>query len=137
MTYVSIAPEHYLNVEPMIWALKFQPSDFEQDHGSLLHVPSRHRFKFDARGRVSVDAQCGCARRSVSAEQGDRLFEGYNSWRELYWQPLETDREFASHFAKSNAWVRLFRDIRMAWRRFRRYEDPMIVGETMLTTPAE
>lgn len=33
MTYVSVAPEHFLNVEPMIWSLKFQPSDFEQDHG--------------------------------------------------------------------------------------------------------
>jgi hypothetical protein len=137
MTYVIFAPEHYLNVEPMIWALKFQPSDFEQEYGSLLHVPSRHRFKFDPRGRVTVDAQCGCARRSVSTEQGDRLFEAYNSWRELYWQPLETDREFASHFAKPNAWVRLFRDIRMAWRRFRRHEDPVVVGAQMVTTPAE
>jgi hypothetical protein len=135
MSYVSYAPEHYLNVEPMIWALKFQPSDFEQ-HESLLHVPSRHRFEFDSRGRVSVDAQCRCARRSVSKEQGDRLFDAYNSWREHYWQPLETDREFASHFAKSTALVRLFRDIRMAWRRFRRREEPVIVGQ-MIVTPAE
>lgn len=73
----------------------------------------------------------------MSTEQGDRLFEAYNSWVEFYWQPLETDREFASHFAKPNAFVRLLRDIRMAWRRFRRREQAVIVGETLMTTPAE
>jgi integrase len=29
-----------------------------------------------------------------------------------YWRPLQINREFASHFRKPNAWIRLFRDIR-------------------------
>jgi hypothetical protein len=137
MTYVSFAPEHLLDVEPLISALKFQPTDFEFQHGSLLHVPSRHRFEFDRNGRVTVHARCGCAGRSVNTEQGDRLFTAYNSWRQSYWLPLETDREFASHFAKPNAWVRLLRDIRMAWRRFRRRAEPVTVGASVVTAPAE
>ena len=48
----------------------------------------------------------------------------FQTWRSEYWVPLETNREFASHFATPNAWVRLFRDIRMAFRRFVRREQP-------------
>jgi hypothetical protein len=59
---------------------------------------------------------------AVRQEQADDLFATFNAWRENYWRPLETDREFASHFRKPNAWVRLLRDIRMAWRRFRSAE---------------
>ncbi len=50
-----------LDVAPMISALRFQPSDFEFAHGWLNHVPSRHRFQFDRKGRVTIDAPCGCA----------------------------------------------------------------------------
>ena len=112
----------YLDVAPMIAALRFQPSDFEYAHGWLNHVPSRHRFQFDRKGRVTIDALCGCAAMSVKPEQADELHSMFKTWRQYYWTPLETNREFASHFAEPNAWVRLFRDIRMAWRRFRRRE---------------
>ena len=137
MTYVSFAEEHPLDVQPLIAALKFQPTDFEFEHGALLHVPSRHRFEFDGEGRVTVMALCGCAGRSVSREQGDALLAAFRSWRQFYWQPLAIDREFASHFAKPDAWVRLMRDIRMAWRRFRGRAAPVTVGARALATPAE
>lgn len=109
----------------MISALQFQPSDFELSQGWLKHVPSRHRFKFDRKGGVTIDARCECANQSINREQGGELFQAFTAWRQYYWQPLQIDQGFAGHFAKPNAWVRLFRDIRMAWRRFRRQADPI------------
>jgi hypothetical protein len=128
-----------LDVAPMISALRFQPSDFEYAHGWLNHVPSRHRFQFDRKGRVTIDAPCGCASLSIRPEQADELHSMFNVWRRTYWQPLEINREFASHFEEPNAWMRLFRDIRMAWRRFRRQADPVRIPADALpsATPAE
>ena len=40
------------------------------------------------------------------------------TWRSEYWQPLETNKEFAGHFRAPGAWRGLFRDVRMAFRRF-------------------
>ena len=37
----------FLDVSPMIEALRFQPEDFDFEKGWLNHVPSRHRFQFD------------------------------------------------------------------------------------------
>ena len=131
---------YFLNVEPMISALQFQLGDFELSRSWLRHVPSRHQFKVDRQGRVTIDAQCGCASQSVTLQQGEQLYRAFTAWREFYWQPREIDREFASHFRRPNAWVRLFRDIRMAWRRFRRREEPAAAPAEALATlsvPAE
>ena len=131
----------YLDVSPMISALRFQPDDFEYAHGWLRHVPSRHRFQFDRMGRVTIDALCGCAMLSIKPEQTDELVSMFKTWRQQYWTPLETNREFASHFRKPNDWVRLFRDVRMAFRRFLRREPPVAIPEEALSpvsaTPAE
>ena len=138
----ALTPGHslrYLDVAPMITALRFQPSDFEYAHGWLSHVPSRHRFQFDRKGRVTIDALCGCAALSVRPEQADELHSMFKVWRQDFWVPMETNREFASHFAEPNSWVRLFRDIRMAWRRFRRQANPVTIPADVLpsATPAE
>ena len=130
----------YLDVSPMISALQFQPGDFEYAHGWLHHVPSRHRFQFDRQGRVTIDALCGCTAMSIKPEQADELVSMFKTWRQQYWQPLETNREFASHFKKPNGWVRLMRDMRMAFRRFLRREEPVVVpveGLAASATPAE
>ena len=78
---------------------------------------------------------------SVRPEQKEELVSMFKTWRSEYWVPLETNREFASHFAAPNAWVRLWRDIRMAFRRFARREQPagIPVGEApqVSATPAE
>ena len=140
----SYAPEQtlrYLDASPMISALRFQPSDFEFSGGSLLHVPSRHRFHFDRRGKVTIEARCGCAVVEVKPEQSDELFSTFKTWRREYWTPIEINREFASHFDEPGAFVRLLRDIRMAFRRFRRRERPVqIPAESFArvpSTPAE
>ena len=139
--YASGRTARYLDVSPMISALRFQPEDFEYAHGWLDHVPSRHRFQFDRIGRVTIDAMCGCASLSVKPEQNDELFAMFKTWRREYWMPLETNREFASHFRTPNAWVRLFRDMRMALRRFLRRERPASIPVDELAaaraTPAE
>jgi hypothetical protein len=129
----------YLDAAPMIAALRFQPSDFEYAHGWLNHVPSRHRFQFDRKGRVTVDALCGCAAMSVRPEQAGELHLMFKTWRQHYWVPMEQNREFASHFQEPNAWVRLFRDMRMAWRRFRRQAGAVTIPADALlsATPAE
>ena len=63
---------------------------------------------------MTIDTHCGCAALSVKPEQADELQSTLKIWRQNYWQDLETNREFAAHFAEPNAWVRLFRDVRMA-----------------------
>jgi len=71
MSYTDVSttaarPGYFLDVAPMISALQFQPTDFELSHGWLNHVPSRHRFKFDKKGQVTIDARCDCSGQSVS-----------------------------------------------------------------------
>jgi hypothetical protein len=125
----------------MISALQLQPGDFEYARGSLHHVPSRHRFQFDGFGRVAIDAACGCATMTIKPEQTDELVGMFKTWRRDYWIPLETNREFAAHFSKPNAWGRLVREIRMAFRRFLRLGNPVTIGVTTepmpSATPAE
>lgn len=50
----TIPAVRFLDVAPMISALQFQPMDFELSRGWLRHVPSRHRFKFDACNRCAL-----------------------------------------------------------------------------------
>jgi hypothetical protein len=115
----------FLDVSPLIAALRSEPSDFEFKGARLLHAPTRHSFQFDRMGNMTIDADCGCSGMAVRAEQRQELFAAFNDWREEYWQPLERNRAFASHFRAPNAWVRLFRDVRMAWRRFRGRAEPV------------
>ncbi len=107
----------YLDVSPMITALRTQASDFELSRGWLKHAPSRHRFKFDRYGNVSIDAHCDCASLSVAPEQSRELWQEFQVWREVYWRPVEINREFASHFKEPNALQRMLRRINLAWRR--------------------
>jgi hypothetical protein len=123
-SYSPVSAAHFLDVSPMISALRFQPYDFEYVHGWLRHVPSRHRFRFHRSGQISIDAKCRCSGMSIRPEQSEELTATFKTWRQDYWLPLETNREFAPHFMRPNAWVRLQRDIRMAFRRLLRREAP-------------
>jgi hypothetical protein len=88
----------YLDVSPMITALRTSPDSFEFTHGSLHHIPSRHTFQFDRAGQVRLDAQCSCSSLTVSRDQEAKLFEAFGEWRASYWRPLEINRQFAAHF---------------------------------------
>jgi hypothetical protein len=125
MNYANVPPAlmrpmHHRDVAPLILALQFRPADFEYKLGRLRHLPTRHQFLLDQSGRVAIDVARGCADCSISSEQGEKLFTAFKAWEESYWRPLEIDREFATHFQAPNAWVRLFRGLRIAWLRFRR-----------------
>ena len=91
-------PIQFLDVSPMIAALRSQPTDFEFSRGWLLHVPTRHRFCFDHSGGVTIDAHCGCSGMAVGFDQGRELSGAFNAWRDEYWRPLVQNREFADHF---------------------------------------
>lgn len=137
-SYAAAYEPYLLDVRPMVEALQFQPSDFEFKQGWLRHVPSRHLFRFGRKGEVIIDARCNCSGQSVGKEQAEKLYKAFQAWHEYYWRPLEIDREFASHFREPNAWVRLFRDVRMAWRRFRGQAGPVTIpSEAMGAAPAE
>ena len=116
MTDFYIA-ERALDMRPMIDALRFQPSDFELKGGWLTHLPSRHRYRFDRQGLLSIDADCGCAVLRARADQQADLASAYDHWRVDYWAIVETNREFASHFAPVGRLRRFARDVRLAWRR--------------------
>ena len=95
----------YLDVSPMIHALRTSPEHFEFTNGSLHHIPSRHKFQFDWEGRVRVEARCDCAFLAVNTDQESSLCEAFSEWRTNYWRPIEINREFASHFERPT-WFR-------------------------------
>ena len=104
----------YLDVNPMISALRSSPATFEFTKGSLHHIPSRHRFQFDREGQARVEAQCSCSSLTVSKDQQAPLFEAFSEWRANYWRPIEINREFAAHFAAPSGVRRVLIDL-TAW----------------------
>src|SRR5256884_4854761 len=98
----------YLDVSPMIVALRTSPSDFELKRGWLRHFPSRHEFKFDSEGNVRLHARCDCAMLAVRREQGLELWQTFQQWHVSYWRPLDINKEFASHFPKPHPLTRAF-----------------------------
>jgi hypothetical protein len=94
----------YLNVTPMITALRETPDEFELAGGWLNHIRSRHSFRFGPTDEVDINAACNCALLAVRPEQKRELANGYQEWKSNYWQPLQINREFASHFSRRPAW---------------------------------
>jgi len=101
----------YLDVSPMMTALRTTPEEFELKSGWLQHSPSRHSFKFDPQGRVQMRAECDCAFLSVRREQEQDLFKTFQDWQATYWRPLEINRQFASHFRPRSAFRRFLIDV--------------------------
>jgi len=94
----------YLDVSPMISALRSSPDTFELTRGSLHHIPSRHIFQFDQAGHVRLGAQCSCSYLTVREDQEPQLLTAFNEWRASYWRPLEINRQFAAHFDPPSGW---------------------------------
>ncbi|MBN9147228.1 MULTISPECIES: hypothetical protein [unclassified Nitrobacter] len=111
----------FLDVRPMIEALRTRPMDFEWDRGWLHHLPSNHRFKVDEEGDVRIDAHCDCAILRVRRDHGRELWTAFQLWEAAYWRPVEINREFARHFGAPNWLQRLYRGSRLMLRRVRRY----------------
>jgi hypothetical protein len=112
----------FLDVDPMIAALRARPSDFEMDGSWLQHLPSRHRFTIDREGNVRLDARCDCAILHVRREQGQELWNAFQIWHSAYWWPMEINKEFARHFRSPNIWQRIYRSLAVKLRRALRHE---------------
>jgi hypothetical protein len=97
----------YLDVNPVIGALRTTPNAFEFTGGALHHIPSRHFFYFETNGRVRMAADCACAYLAIKEEQQATLTEAFLQWRVNYWRPLEINKQFAEHFNPPSGWRRV------------------------------
>jgi len=93
----------YLDVSPLITALRDTPEEFELSGGWLCHVRSWHSFRVDSQDRVQIRAACNCVLLSVRREQEREFAAGFREWQNAYWRPLEINRDFAGHFARRPA----------------------------------
>jgi hypothetical protein len=107
----------YLDLTPMLQAMRSRPSEFEMYGPFLRHVRSQHLLDFDRRGNARVHARCDCATLQVSLEQSEEMKAAFSAWKITYWEPrlaeieaekraAKINREFASHFRPPGAWRR-------------------------------
>lgn len=117
----------YLDISPMLTALREAPEEFDLRGGKLRHVPSRHSFDFTFDGRAIVTrTRCDCAALTISDRQSAALKVAQSQWLVTYWEPLlvrqaearriaKVNREFARHFKPGLH--RLLDRIAALWRR--------------------
>jgi hypothetical protein len=89
----------YLDLSPMITALRSAPDEFELAGTWLVHPRSAHSFRFTANDEVELRATCDCSLLAMRPEQMRELAKSFREWERDYWRPLLINREFASHFA--------------------------------------
>lgn len=97
----------YLDISPLITAVRRRPQEFEWVAGMLHHVPTNHTFRFDPEGNAAVLADCACATLTISRQQGRELYETVAVWTRDYWRPRVINRHFASHFEQPSLFKRL------------------------------
>ena len=118
----------YLDLTPMLQAMRARPSEFEMSGPFLRHIRSQHLLEVDRRGNVHVHARCDCAMLQVSREQGEEMKAVLSVWKIVYWEPhlaqieaekraAKINREFAAHFRPPSAWRRFL-------ARFHRNDNP-------------
>jgi hypothetical protein len=129
----------YLDLTPMLQAMRARPSEFEMHGPFLQHIRSQHLLEVDRWGNVRIDARCDCARLEVSREQSEEMKAVLSAWKIIYWEPhlaqieaekraAKINRAFASHFRPS-AWQRIL-------ARLRRRDNPSaIIGHHPAEVP--
>jgi hypothetical protein len=134
----------YLDLTPMLQAMRARPSEFEMNGPFLRHIRSQHLLDFDRRGNACVHARCACAMLQVSREQGEEMKAALSAWKIVYWEPhlaqieaakraAKINREFASHFRPPSTWRRFL-------ALFRRDDSPLslvIEDRPIDTSPRE
>lgn len=105
-----VTPMTYLDISPMLVALREQPANFALRGAELHHIPSRHSFGFTRGGRSAVTrAWCDCAALPISEAQSSEFKVAFDEWIQAYWLPrlaaesearriAKINRHFASHF---------------------------------------
>jgi len=107
----------YLDLTPMLQAMRTRPSEFEMQGSYLRHKPSHHLLNFDIWGNARVHARCDCAMLDVTREQSEEMKAAIAAWKVVYWEPhlaqleaerraAQINREFASHFRPPGLWRR-------------------------------
>ncbi len=97
----------YLDLNPVIVAIRERPDEFEMMRGTLHHRSSRHSFGFSTDGTVRVHAECDCASLMTRPDESALLKTAYDNWHATFWRPIEINREFAGHFRRPARWQRL------------------------------
>ena len=77
----------YLDLTPMLQAMRARPSEFEMYGSFSRHIRSQHLLDFDRRGNARVHARCDCAMFQVSREQGEEMKVAFSAWKIVYWEP--------------------------------------------------
>ena len=77
----------YLDLTPMLQAMRARPSEFEMYGSFSRHIRSQHLLDFDRRGNARVHARCDCAMFQVSREQGEEMKAAFSAWKIVYWEP--------------------------------------------------
>jgi hypothetical protein len=93
----------YLDLNPVITALRTTPEEFELVGNWLNHARSAHSFRFGTNDEVELRAVCDCTLLAMWPEQMRELAKGFREWERDYWRPLQINREFASHFASDRS----------------------------------
>jgi hypothetical protein len=107
----------YLDLTPMLQAMRARPSEFEMQGSYLRHMPSHHLLNFDIWGNARVHARCDCAMLDVSREQSEEIKAAIAAWKVVYWEPhlaqieaekraAKINREFSAHFQPPGLWQR-------------------------------
>jgi hypothetical protein len=129
----------YLDLSPMLQAMRLRPSEFEMQGVCLHHIPSHHLLNFDTSGLARVHARCDCAMLEVSRDQSDEIRVAMSAWRVVYWEPhlaqieaekrvAKINREFASHFRPPSPWQRFLALFRRRPRFELRFEPQAAAG---------
>jgi len=109
----------YLDLTPMLQAMRARPSEFEMQGSYLRHMPSHHLLNFDIWGNARVHARCDCAMLDVSRDQSEEIKAAIAAWKVVYWEPhlaqieaekraAKINREFSAHFRPPTLLQRFF-----------------------------
>jgi hypothetical protein len=118
----------YLDMSPVLTALRERPHEFTVSDGWVQQRSSRYRLKALADGHVLVETEDGSASPLISCSQGFHLFRAIENWRVNYWIPQKVNRIFARQIRPRCLWQRILDRVE-AWL-------PERTGESALATYA-
>lgn len=111
----------YLDVAPMITALRVAPQEFaletSRHAGDLLvHKPSKHKFMSPFDLPMITGTECDCSMLRIQYGQEDRLAKAAREWHATYWVPkLAQEKAWADEIRAAHADMAAARARQWAW----------------------